>query len=428
MAPHPRERAEGSTAGPWSRRGTGTPRELRCVPATVLMAPAFANFAKTLASARSARGGAWIACPWVAVAPVLLAACSGGAAGPEGTATTSSAIYGGVEDDDAQQNASVVALEIGDGTTFTLCSGSLIATNVVLTARHCVSTLTSTAAAEVSCDDEGGSTNGPDFAGDVDVSTVHVFVGPSIYEGETPTANAKAFYHPSGTTLCNADLALVVLDTSVTSVAPLRVRMTSPVATGETVRAVGFGENDQNQPIGTRFRKDDIPVLAVGATISASGTPLGGSEFELGESTCEGDSGGPAIDEKSGAIVGVVSRGQSDCSLNYGHVYTSLGGFVPLFQAAFAAAGGTWTDEDGSSGPGDGGSPSADAGDVAQSSPGTGAGPGGSSGGSAGDVNLHAGQGSSCAAAVVSRGPSGEGFLAGAIALLTLVIARRRSW
>ena len=35
----------------------------------------------------------------------------------------------------------------------------------------------------------------------------------------------------------------------------------------------------------------------------------------------------------------------SDCAQTTGHVYTSLAGFMTLFQQAFAAAGGSWTDE-----------------------------------------------------------------------------------
>jgi hypothetical protein len=54
------------------------------------------------------------------------------------------------------------------------------------------------------------------------------------------------------------------------------------------VRAVGFGQNDQNAPVGTRFRKDGLSVLAVGAGVSASGTALGGWCF----SGRDGNTGG----------------------------------------------------------------------------------------------------------------------------------------
>src|SRR5262249_27751374 len=130
----------------------------------------------------------------------------------------------------------------------------------------------------------------------------------------------------------------------ISGIAPLRVRLAAPVKTGESVRAVGYGQNDQGQPIGTRFRKDGVSVLSVGAAVSSSQTALGSNEFEVGESICEGDSGGPAISEQTGAVVGLVSRGGA-CTDTYGHVYESLSGFTDLFQQAFALACGAPIDE-----------------------------------------------------------------------------------
>ncbi len=361
---------------------------------------------------------------WIVLPPTLLlagAGCGGGAAEPEATATTSAAIYGGVIDDDAQANGAVVAIEIGDGSSvFTLCTGSLVGPNVVLTARHCVSSQI----AVPDCDINGNSLDGADFGDDVPVSTVNVFAGPSIYQGETPSATATAFYHPSGTTLCNADLALIVLNQSISSVPPLHVRMSKPVTDGESVRVVGFGQNDQGKPIGTRFRKDDVSVLTVGPVVSASQTALGSNEFELGESSCLGDSGGPAIDETTGAIVGIVSRGPTsadggpDCTTTSGNVYTSLAGLESVFQQAFAAAGGSWLDEGGSDG--GGGGVSSSSGGSSSSSSGSSGGSGGGSGVYGGDVNLQSGKGASCSAsagAAPGLPPWGTGIVLAAIGL-----------
>lgn len=370
---------------------------------------------------------AWIALPWIALAPLLAAGCSAPVGGPgdEATATTSSPIYGGVEDNDAQQNASVVALKVGDGQTFELCSGSLIAPNVVLTARHCVSVQSTTS---VSCDQNGNSLTGDNFSGDQPVASIHVFVGATPGLLGTPAANAAALFHPAGNVLCNADVALVVLDTSITSVPPMRVRLSSPVAQAESVRSVGYGQNDQNLPIGTRFRKDGVTVLAVGSTVSASMTALGSNEFEVGESICEGDSGGPAIDEKTGAIVGIVSRGGA-CTDDFGHVYTSLAGFQSVFQQAFAMAGGAPIDENAPA-PADAGA--ATDGTGATSSSSGGGGSNGATGGGTthydGPVNLHAGQGATCSAGGVP-GPGRSapaGFALAGFAAFATLLARRR--
>ena len=93
-------------------------------------------------------------------------------------------------DNDASQNASVVAIEIGaqGDESFYLCSGTLIAPNVVLTARHCVSTQLTTSPI---CDQDGNTTNGPHFGGDIPVDQINVFATPALYQGETPSAAAK---------------------------------------------------------------------------------------------------------------------------------------------------------------------------------------------------------------------------------------------
>jgi hypothetical protein len=59
-------------------------------------------------------------------------------------------------------------------------------------------------------------------------------------------------------------------------------------------------------------------------------------------SICQGDSGGPAISERTGAVLGVVSRG-GGCSDDFGHIYTTTAGFETMFSDAFELAGATPT-------------------------------------------------------------------------------------
>jgi hypothetical protein len=284
------------------------------------------------------------AIPRLLAAPAVLLAIGAGAAGcgagpeagaTESVGTTEQAIYAGALDDDARSNPAVVSFRIGNGSQFELCSGTLVAPNVVLTARHCISHgLT----AMVSCDEHGNSNNAPHFGTDIGLDEIHVFAGPAPSFGAVPAANARYVLHPGGAVLCNTDIAIVVLDAPIKKVTPLKVRLGSPPRAGEVIRAVGYGQNDKAMPIGLRLRKDGIQVLAVGEGLSQWNTPLGSHEFEVGLSICQGDSGGPAISEKTGAIVGVVSRG-GGCDDDFGHIYTSTAGFHELFSQAFALAG-----------------------------------------------------------------------------------------
>src|SRR5580765_843532 len=73
---------------------------------------------------------------------------------------------------DGARHPAVVALVIRDPRAIELCTGSLVAPDVVLTARHCVSELKSDA---VSC-----PTAQPQITGDRDPSTIAVVTASSV--------------------------------------------------------------------------------------------------------------------------------------------------------------------------------------------------------------------------------------------------------
>ena len=356
--------------------------------------------------------------------------------GEEHIGAATEAIYGGVIDSDGAANSAVVALKIGDGAqTFELCSASVIAPNVLLTARHCVSNNLTTS---VACDSKGLSGNGAQVGADNDPTTMHVFLGASPdLRGGLPVANGKAIFHPTSAALCNADIALLVLDRNITGVTPLAVRLTTKTIAGEKIRSVGYGESDSTYPVGTRLRKDGVGVLAIGSTVTAQGTELASSEMEVGLSICQGDSGGPAISEKSGAIVGVVSRGGS-CTDDFGHIYTLASGFGSLFTQAFAVAGGAPIDEGrvaasadagtGSNGTGTGTTTNgADAGVDEPANDGTNSAlaDGGASHGS--NLNLRAGANAGACSARIAPAADGDGTGAFAVSVaLSLLVLRTR--
>lgn len=319
-------------------------------------------------------------------------------------------IFGG-SIDEGESNAGVVALRVGEGGTYELCTGAMVAKNVVLTARHCV---TKNASTSVSCDENGRSANGRHVIGDEKLENIAIFTGNAPSFGKDPEAIARAVVSPSGDYLCDADIALVVLDRDLDGVKVMPLRIYAPARAGEKIRSVGYGQNDAKQPLGTRFLKEGVSVLAQGKAVSASKTPLGPREFEVGKSICQGDSGGPAIAEDTGAIIGVVSRG-GKCDENFGHIYTTTAGFEEMFQKAFEIASAAPVLEPGDS-PAKAMRPSGDAPATTKSAS-----------RDDGDATAESAQAISCSASRRAAGSGAHGGLAfGAVVATGLVLAKRR--
>jgi MYXO-CTERM domain-containing protein len=269
---------------------------------------------------------------WIAAVPALGACGLSGDVGEPTAGQAASAIFGGTRD---QASASVVAIRVGTGASYSICTGAAVAPNVVLTARHCTSVA---ATSTIGCDENGQSTNGDHVASDRPATDLRIFTGPAPNLDGTPAAIGKQVFRPPTKILCNADVALVVLDRALPGVVPLAVRTSGRPTPGETLQAVGYGRNDQGFPSGTRYARD-VTVLAVGAAVTASGFRIANGEFEVGQGPCEGDSGGPALSKRTGAIVGVATRGVADCTAKTGHAYVEPAAFERLFTEAFAAAG-----------------------------------------------------------------------------------------
>ncbi len=262
--------------------------------------------------------------------------CNQGAPLPDDVAVQSEPIIHGKASTTAQNE--VVMLRIADQA---MCSGSLVAPNLVLTARHCVSHTDET----LSCAADGHPLAGGKIQGDFDPQELVVYTG-SKQSNLHARARGAQIVHDSSHNLCNHDLALVVLDRPVTQtpIAALRLRETTRV--GELVTSVGWGLTQSGTLPTARMQRQRVPVLDVGPSRS---TPP--NDLVVGEAICSGDSGGPALSAKN-AVIGVVSSGgngrfdpnnpAAGCiGKNTTNVYTRLAPFAKLIRQAFAEASAT---------------------------------------------------------------------------------------
>ncbi len=265
------------------------------------------------------------------------------------TSTTKSAVIKGKPSDTSQD--SVVLLVHYDPQNRTSgvgeCTGTLLAPNLVLTARHCVADTDPYAA----CDADGKPLAAGEVRANHKPDTMYVFVGkdrPDFSRGAPQIdGQGKKILDDGGKNLCNHDIALILLKEPIKNAQIAPLRLESEVEKGETITAVGWGVTEKSPQPDQRQQRSGVKVLEVGPDKTAV-PAVPPNEFQVGESICSGDSGGPAFAESTGAIVGVVSRGgnmtqpdQSDPSatcIDGENLYTKVAPFKDLILEAFQLA------------------------------------------------------------------------------------------
>jgi hypothetical protein len=250
----------------------------------------------------------------------------------------------------AEQDHVVQLARRENGAMVPLCTGTLIAKNLVITARHCTGDITAVGSVEL--------------IADYPAAEIKVYVGrdagPQTVDRE-PAAEGKQLLH-GGDNVLTPDVALLVLDRALEApIAP--IRLASGAAPGEALDIVGYGLTEADRYPRARQRRP-AQVAAVGPATTTHFDVLAG-EFQTGEAACVGDSGGPALSASTGAVIGIASRvtnGQGPSETEPSRfcigatteaVYSDLPSARSMIDRAFAAAGATpWLEGQPPPGPG----------------------------------------------------------------------------
>jgi len=256
------------------------------------------------------------------------------------TQTVHAAIQGGSDDADHRFALGVCVGREGDACAG-ICSGTLVAKSVVVTARHCFD---APSPGPVDCAQSR-------FTGLTRAPRASWVTTDAAFSSAAEWRRVAAVVTPDGPAFCGNDVALLVLETPVDGV-PVAEPATSVLAAdvGATSTVIGYGASapgDASAGSAGRRRVRDVPVACVpGDPARDCGSRLASArELLAGDGTCSGDSGAglfatPTLAGAKPLLLGVFSRGgaSADGTRCERAIYTRMDALRPFVAAAVRAA------------------------------------------------------------------------------------------
>lgn len=264
--------------------------------------------------------------PLLLAAVLALPVVACGSAAEDGDIGTSEHDVEGGNLDTSSANNFAVGITMGANA---VCSGTLIAPNLVLTARHCV----------VADDGNEWVTCKTKFGPPVAPETLKVTTSPNLYRADR-FYPAKKIVVPQEDGFCGNDLALVLLDKNIPeseaipAIPVVQFDMTESAQIGKQITALGYGlTNPSAKDSGVRRIRQNIGIVCVpgsdklACTGEAQKLADSQSEFITEGYVCSGDSGGGAFEQRSFLsgkpfVLGTLSRGPQTNDRCLAAIYT----------------------------------------------------------------------------------------------------------
>jgi MYXO-CTERM domain-containing protein len=274
----------------------------------------------------------------------LAAGCGTSSEKSELVSRLNSSIQGGTTD-----TTHTFAVGVSQGGA--ICSGTLIAPNLVLTARHCIARMRPDPQS-VDC---ANSYFDPALTSNTFITTNQRLFGST---GRVPVTK---IFTPPGNTVCGADIAVLLLQSNVpaATATPVTPGVQYPYSDrdlyGDKYTAIGYGLESPTEPNsgGLRRIRQGIQMACIGEDPNPVNDcfkleprlrgSMTGKEFLGGDGTCQGDSGSGAYDQKNfdlgkPFVVGVLSRGTADEGNCVGALYTRVDSYRDLLITAVTEA------------------------------------------------------------------------------------------